>query len=274
MYKTLRTGKTLLIFKRPAVMGILNITPDSFYEGSRTLHEKQWLEQAEKMCSEGAAFIDVGGYSTRPGAGETAEEVEISRVIPAIKSLKNNFPQACISVDTFRYKVAKAAIEEGAVLINDVQGTDENMAGLAAKNKIPIVCMHSRGTPQTMNSLTRYEDVVGEVINFFHQKISRLRTQGVEELVLDPGFGFAKNSEQNFLLLKNLERFQLFDYPVMVGLSRKSMIWKTLQQSPQEALNGTSVLNTVALLKGASILRVHDVKEAVQAVQLLESLIR
>lgn len=237
------------------------------------MSEKQWLRQAENMLKEGAAFLDVGGCSTRPGANDVSEEQEMSRVIPAIQSLKQHFPKAYLSVDTFRSKVAQAAVDEGATMINDVLGGDENMIEVVVKNKIPFVCMHSRGTPQTMSSLTDYKDVLEEVMNYFHQKISWLRERGVVDVVIDPGLGFAKNREQNFLLLKNLERFQLFDCPVMVGLSRKSMIWKTLQQSPEDALNGTTVLNTVALLKGASILRVHDVKEAIEAVSLIENLL-
>lgn len=273
LYKTPRGGKSSLEINRPLVMGILNITPDSFYGGSRAMSEKQWLRQAENMLKEGAAFLDVGGCSTRPGANDVSEEQEMSRVIPAIQSLKQHFPKAYLSVDTFRSKVAQAAVDEGATMINDVLGGDENMIEVVVKNKIPFVCMHSRGTPQTMSSLTDYKDVLEEVMNYFHQKISWLRERGVVDVVIDPGLGFAKNREQNFLLLKNLERFQLFDCPVMVGLSRKSMIWKTLQQSPEDALNGTTVLNTVALLKGASILRVHDVKEAIEAVSLIENLL-
>jgi len=236
LYKTLRLGKIVLVIDRPLVMGILNITPDSFYDGSRAMSEKRWLAQAENMLKEGATFIDVGGCSTRPGAAEAPEEQEMSRVIPAIQSLKKNFPDAHLSVDTFRSQVAQAAVEEGAEMINDVSGGNESMIETAAKHKIPYVCTHSRGNPQTMSSLTDYEDVTEEVMNFFCQKISWLRERGVTDAVIDPGFGFAKTTEQNFLLLQNLERFQLFGCPVMAGISRKSMIWKTLQQEPAYSL--------------------------------------
>jgi dihydropteroate synthase len=259
----------------PKVMGILNITPDSFYEKSRLATEKDILGQAERMLVEGAAMLDIGGYSTRPGAADVSEEIEQDRVVKAVRSVIKHFPQAIVSVDSFRSKVAKAAVDEGACIINDVSGgtLDSLMFETVAELQVPYILMHMRGSPQTMNSLTHYNNLVGEVLDFFHPRVSALRALGVKDVVVDPGIGFAKKVEQNFSLLNHLEHFKILGKPMVVGLSRKSLIWRTLNGTPEESLNGTTALNMAALLKGVSILRVHDVKEAVETVRLYSSLI-
>lgn len=269
--KTLNLRGRLVDLSEPKVMGILNSTPDSFYAGSRLGTEKDMLSMAEKMLTEGATFLDVGGYSSRPGATDISEEEESQRVIPAIRSIVKEFPTALISVDTFRSTVANAAIHEGASLVNDISGgtLDAKIITTVAALKVPYVLMHMRGTPQTMNSLTNYNNLVREVIDFFHQQIAVLKEAGVVDIVLDPGFGFGKTREQNFELLHTLDHFSLLGKPILVGLSRKSMIWKTLDTTAEFALNGTTALNSLALLKGASILRVHDVKEAVETIKLI-----
>lgn len=251
-------------------MGILNITPDSFYSDSRVQSEKEILTTAEKMLVAGATILDVGGYSSRPGAKDISETEEIQRVSHAVKAILNEFPQALISVDTFRSSVAKAAIHEGACMINDISGgsLDPKMFEVVAALKVPYILMHMQGTPQTMASLTNYNNLVKDILDYFHQKIDILHQLGVKDLVLDPGFGFAKTVEQNFSLLNHLDYFKLFGAPLLVGLSRKSMIWKTLDITAADALNGTTALHAIALLKGASILRVHDVKEAVETIKL------
>ncbi|GAA4465284.1 dihydropteroate synthase [Nibrella saemangeumensis] len=251
-------------------MGILNITPDSFYSGSRVGAE-QVVEMAERMLAEGATFLDVGGYSTRPGAAELSADEEADRVLPVIEAILANFPEALISVDTYRASVAQQAVTAGACLVNDVSGgrLDPAMFQTVADLGVPYVLMHMRGTPQTMAQLTQYQDVVTDVIDELQTPLAALRGLGLKDIILDPGFGFAKTPAQNFQLLNQLDAFQVFDEPLLVGLSRKSTIWRTLSITPEEALNGTTVLNTVALLKGAAILRVHDVKEAVEAVQLM-----
>jgi len=255
-------------------MGILNVTPDSFYEGSRFLNAEAQLSQVEKMLTEGADFIDIGGYSTRSGAGTLSPEEEMSRVIPVIQSITKEFPEAVISIDTFRAAVARKAVEAGASLINDISGgeQDEKMGETAAELNVPYIFMHMRGTPQTMQQLTQYENLVIEVIQYFQAKIRKLHQQGVKDIVVDPGFGFAKTPAQSFELLNKLDRFHILNKPILVGLSRKSMIWKTLQGTPERALNGTTCLNTIALLKGASLLRVHDVREAKETIQLVNQL--
>jgi dihydropteroate synthase len=252
------------------VMGILNVTPDSFYEGSRVVTEHDIVRKAERMLQEGASMLDVGGYSTRPGAQEVPEEEELERVKRAIRLLLRTFPKALISVDTFRSKVAKAAVEEGASIINDVSGgtLDAQMFKTVAELQVPYILMHMRGTPKTMSSLTNYNNLIGEILAYFHEKIFALQSLGVKDILVDPGFGFAKTVEQNFTLLNSLNHLKILGKPLLVGLSRKSMVWKTLSVTPEEALNGTTVLHTLALTKGASVLRVHDVKEAVQAVKL------
>lgn len=255
-------------------MGILNVTPDSFYEGSRINTDAAILKKASQMLEEGATILDIGGYSTRPNADDISIEEEINRVIPSIISIKKEFPNAIISVDTFRSKVAKEAVHAGADVINDVSGgnLDSQMFETVASLKVPYILMHMRGTPQTMQKMTEYENIIAEMMTYFHNRIMTLKNYGVEEIILDLGFGFAKTIDQNYFLLKNLAIFEQLELPILAGLSRKSMIYKRLAIPVSEALNGTTVLNTIALQNGAKILRVHDVKETIQTIQLLKNL--
>lgn len=258
----------------PRVMGIINITPDSFYTGSRKQQLSEVLKHAEKMLDEGADFLDVGGYSSRPGAEDISAEEEISRVAEPVGALVREFPDTPVSIDTFRSPVAKAAMDQGAALINDISGgdLDDEMMAVAGIWKVPYIAMHMRGTPRTMKQLTGYNDLVREVILSFAQKLERAKAAGIHDVIFDPGFGFAKTIDQNFYLLKHVDYLRSLGRPVLVGISRKSFIYKTLNTVSDHALNGTTVLNTVALLKGASILRVHDVREAVEIVRLLNQL--
>ncbi len=280
MYKHNDTGMTitckgkLIDFETPKVMGILNITPDSFYDESRNTSPDILLKKAEVMLEEGATFLDVGGYSSRPGAEDISPDEELKRVLPAIEILLKNFPDALISVDTFRSKVAERSIQAGAALINDISAgnLDLEMMQVIARHQVPYIMMHMRGTPQTMKDLNSYEDLTQEVLFYFSEKIKAARTLGINDLIIDPGFGFSKNIAQNFELLSRLELFEILELPVLAGLSRKSTIYKTLNCTPGEALNGTTVLNTLALTKGADILRVHDVKEAMETVKLTAQL--
>ncbi|HLL95739.1 MAG TPA: dihydropteroate synthase [Spirosoma sp.] len=272
--KTLNCRGRLVDLTVPAVMGIVNVTPDSFFTGSRIALDNA-VETAQKMLSAGATLLDVGGYSTRPGAADVQPAEEVDRVVPVIEAILTSFPQALISIDTFRASVARQAVGAGACLINDVSGgtLDPAMfATVAELPGVPYVLMHLRGTPQTMQSLATYSNVVTEVIDELAGQLTKLRAMGIHDILLDPGFGFAKTPAQNFELLSRLEAFRLFDNPILVGLSRKTTIWKTLGITADEALNGTSVLNTVALFKGVSVLRVHDVREAVEAVKLTQQL--
>lgn len=268
--KTLNVGGRLIHFDTPKIMGILNITPDSFFDGGKYEDEVAILSHVEKMVRDGVDFIDVGGYSSRPGAEDLTIEEEIKRTIPVIKLIKSSFPGCILSIDTFRTEVARQAIEEGVMMVNDISGgsLDEGMFALIAKHQVPYILMHMKGTPQTMKSMATYENLVKEITDYFHPRLHQLQQLGVADVLVDPGFGFAKTIEQNFELLKNLDTLKILDRPMVVGLSRKSMIWKTLKTGPENALNGTTVLNTIALLKGASILRIHDVKEAVEVVKL------
>ena len=272
--KSLRMKGRLIDLSEPRVMGILNITPDSFYDGGKFTEESTILKQAEKMMNEGATFIDVGGYSSRPGAADTSEEEEKKRTLPAIEAIAKRFPESTITIDTFRSTVARLAVEAGASMINDISGgsLDKKMFDVVATLQVPYILMHMQGSPQTMTTLTNYENLLKDVVDYFHQKIHALHTSGVKDIIIDPGFGFAKTIEQNFELLKKLDYLKVLEKPVLVGLSRKSSIWKTLAIKPEDALNGTTSLNTVALLRGASILRVHDVKEAVEVVKLIKAL--
>ena len=251
-------------------MGILNITPDSFYKNSRT-NITNLVEKARLMINDGADFLDIGGYSSRPGAIDISEEDELMRVMPAIELLMREFPDTLISIDTFRSKVAKEAVEAGASLINDITGGDgdDQMFKTVSDLKVPYILMHMRGTPQNMQSKTKYDDLLGEMIYYFSKRINELTEHGVNDIILDPGFGFAKTIEQNYYLLDHLHDLSVLKLPVMVGLSRKSLIWKTLNINPEEALNGTTVLNTIALLNNAKILRVHDVKQAKELINLV-----
>ena len=255
-------------------MGVLNITPDSFYDGGRYLSDVAFLGQSERMLREGADFLDVGGYSSRPGAAEISVDEELHRILPVISAIAKNFPGTIISVDTFRSAVAEAALETGASMVNDISGgaLDAEMFQTVSRFKVPYILMHMRGNPQTMSSETQYTNVVREMIDYFHDKIHSLRLFAVKDIIIDPGFGFSKTVAQNFNVLQNLEKFSILGKPVLVGLSRKSMIWKTLETEPTAALNGTTALNTLALLKGADILRVHDVKQAREVVKLFTSL--
>jgi dihydropteroate synthase len=271
---TLTVRGKLIDLQTPAVMGILNITPDSFFEGSRFTTEAELLKQTEKMLAAGATFIDLGGYSSRPGAQDISVEEELSRVLPAIQKIVKKFPEAIISIDTFRAEVARQSVLEGASLINDISAgeLDIKMFETVAALKVPYIAMHMRGTPQSMKNLTTYNNLILEVMDYFMHKINALKKLGITDIILDPGFGFAKTAEQSFELLANLSYFKNLNRPILAGLSRKSMIWKTLDIKPEDALPGTTALNMTALLKGASILRVHDVQEAVQAVKLFKKL--
>lgn len=255
-------------------MGIINVTPDSFYDGGKTFSEEEILNQATKMLNDGATFLDIGGYSTRPGAEEVPDEEEIRRVIFGIEIILKHYPDALISVDTFKSKVAKATVHAGAAMINDVSGgtLDPKMFETVAALKVPYILMHMRGTPKTMTQLTDYQNVTLEVLKYFSERIALARAKGINDIIADPGFGFAKTPAHGFELLNNLELFKNLEIPLLIGISRKSMIYKTLETTADKALNGTTTLNTMALLKGASVLRVHDVKEAVECVQLFQNL--
>ena len=268
---TINCKGNLIDLSTPKIMGILNITPDSFYSGSRNKADDSLLKNAELMLKEGATFIDIGGYSTRPEAEDIILTEELDRVLPAVELLLKNFPEILISIDTFRSEVAEACIERGAAMVNDISAghLDENMLGLIAKHQVPYIMMHMRGTPQTMKDLNDYDDMTQEILFYFSERIKAARSLGINDLIIDPGFGFSKNIAQNFELLSKLEIFEMLSLPLLAGLSRKSTIYKSLGCEPVDALNGTTVLNTVALLKGASILRVHDVKEAMEAVKLI-----
>lgn len=268
--KTVNVGGRLVDLSTPLVMGIVNFTPDSFYSDSRVGSEQAVLEKVGKMIEEGAAIIDVGGYSTRPGAAEVGAQEESDRVLSVIEPVKKYFPDIIISVDTFRSQVAEDAVKAGGHIINDVSGgtLDEQMFDTVAALRVPYILMHMRGTPETMNQLTDYNNLVVDIVRELKSSIDVLRQKGVADIWVDPGFGFAKTIEQNFSLLKDLQEFEQLGYPVLVGLSRKATIYKTLNILPEQALNGTTVLNTLALERGASILRVHDVKEAVEVVKL------
>jgi dihydropteroate synthase len=272
---TINCKGSLIDLSQPKVMGILNVTPNSFYDGGKYADEKAVLQQAEKMLTDGATFIDVGAYSSKPNAPFVSEEEELHRLIPVVTFLDKEFPEIILSIDTFRSKVASASVEVGAALINDISAgnLDVEMMETVAKLQVPYLMMHLRGTPQTMQSLTQYDDIVKEITLYFAQKISQARSLGINDLIIDPGYGFAKTREQNFEVLRKSELFQNLGVPVLAGLSRKSMIYKTLNTTANEALNGTTVLNTIALTKGAAILRVHDVKEASETIKLWEALV-
>jgi dihydropteroate synthase len=273
MYSINCKGK-LIDLSVPKVMGILNITPDSFFDGGKYENETAILHQVEKMLSEGATFIDIGAYSSRPGAKHISELEELNRIIPIIKLLAKKFPEILISVDTFRSEVVKQCILEGAALINDISAgnMDNKMFKTVAKLQIPYILMHMQGTPQNMQSNPTYDIIVKDLIFYFSKKIQELRLLGLNDLIIDVGFGFGKTIAHNYQLLNKLELFQSLEVPSLVGLSRKSMLYKILETSPAEALNATTSANTIALLKGANILRVHDVKEAVEAVKIVTQL--
>ena len=270
--KTLNIRGNLVDLSTPRVMGILNVTPDSFYDGGRYFqNEQRVLQQAEKMLSEGATFLDIGGYSSRPGAEEVSVEEEKRRVVENVALVTKHFPEAYVSVDTFRAEVAHEAVAAGAGMVNDISGgeLDQQMFDTIAELQVPYILMHMRGTPQTMQGFITYENLVVDVLDDLQKKMARLRELKVKDIIVDPGFGFAKTIDQNYTLLKNLSVFLTLRAPLLVGLSRKSMIYRRLNIDVEAAGNGTTVLNTLALMKGAGILRVHDVKEAVEAIKLV-----
>lgn len=273
--KTLNMKGTLLSLDTPAVMGILNITPDSFYADSRKQTEAAIEERIQSIMSEGAQIIDVGGYSSRPDAAEVSPEEEMERLAFALKILNTHYPEAIVSVDTFRAAIARKCVEEyNVAVINDISGgeLDEEMFATVAALKVPYIMMHMRGTPQTMQQHTAYTDMVEEIMLYFASKIRQLHLLGVNDIILDPGFGFSKTVDQNYQLMSHLREFEAFDLPLLAGVSRKSMIYRFLGGGPADSLNGTTVLNTFALMNGADILRVHDVKAAVEAVKIITKL--
>jgi dihydropteroate synthase len=269
---TLNCKGKLLVIDKPLVMGIINITSDSFYEGSRSQTVESILSQATKMIGEGADIIDIGGQSTRPGSERISVKEELQRVLSAIETILKNFPETIISVDTYQAIVAEECVRSGAAIINDISAgnMDSDMIPTVAKLQVPYICMHMKGTPQDMQEHPSYENVTKEVLDFFIQKTDECRRAGINDVIIDPGFGFGKTISHNFTLLKELSAFKMLEKPIMAGLSRKSTIYKTLGINTNEALNGTTVLNTLALQNGANILRVHDVKEAKEVIKLYE----
>ena len=267
---TINCKGQLIDLLSPKVMGILNITPDSFYDGGKFISDKDILSQTEKMLIEGGTFIDVGGQSSKPNAAVVTVDEELKRAVSAVDLISKNFPEAIISIDTFNSKVAAICVEHGAAIINDISAgsLDDAMFETVAKFQVPYIMMHMRGNPQTMQKQTNYNDLVKDILFYFSQKVAKARSFGINDLIIDPGFGFAKTTEQNFELMQKLELFQILELPLLIGISRKGMIYKTLQVAVEDALNGTSILNTIALTKRANILRVHDVKEAMQCVKL------
>lgn len=265
---------SLIDLSEPQVMGILNRTPDSFYAQSRSRSQDELLRQAETHLESGALFLDLGGYSSRPGAQDISAEEEIIRVVPAIEMLSSRFPEAILSVDTFRSSVARKSLEAGAHMINDISGghLDPEIWKVVREHQVPYIAMHMRGTPQSMNDLTDYEDLWKEILFYFSQIRAKASEMGLNDLIIDPGFGFAKTREQNFELLNHLELFHTLEAPLLIGISRKSMIYKTLKTSAEQALNGSTALHAIALYKGAHILRTHDVAETAECIQLLKEL--
>ena len=271
---TINCKGNLIDVSSPKVMGILNITPDSFYDGGKYKNESDILFQTEKMLLEGATFIDVGAYSSRPGAAHISENEELNRMIPVVDLLINHFPEIIISVDTFRSKIAKETIENGSAMINDISGgkMDEKMFQTIADLQVPYILMHMLGTPQNMQQNPVYEDVTKEIISFFAAQIYKLHQLKVNDIIIDVGFGFGKTMQHNYEILNNLSLFKILDAPILAGISRKSMLYKPLKINAYEALNATTVANTIALLNGANILRVHDVKEAMEAIKIVNQL--
>ncbi|WP_027138801.1 dihydropteroate synthase [Gaetbulibacter saemankumensis] len=273
---TINCKGNLIDLTSAKVMGILNITPDSFYDGGKHKDETQILKHVETMLLDGATFIDVGAYSSRPNAKHVSEDTELKRILPITELLLKEFPEILLSIDTFRSKIAEKTIEAGAAVINDISAgkLDTNMLPTVAKLRVPYIMMHMVGTPQNMQQHVSYNDLLKDIIYYFSERIATAKQLGIIDMIIDPGFGFSKTIKQNYQLLNRMELLNMIDKPILAGISRKSMIHKTLNSSPEEALNGTSVLNTIALQKGACILRVHDVKEAMECVKLLEALNR
>ena len=270
---TLNCKGRLLVVDKPVVMGIINITPDSFYAGSQKASVDEALQVAENMLDDGAAVLDIGGQSTRPGSVRISAGEEIDRTLPVIEAIHKNFPQAFVSVDTYSSAVAGHAVAAGACIVNDISGgtMDEDMLSTVGGLHVPYICMHIKGTPETMQKNPTYENVTREVLDFFIPQLEKCRLQNIHDVIIDPGFGFGKTARHNFQLLKDLASFKMLGKPILAGLSRKATIYKTLDITAEEALNGTTVLNTIALLNGANLLRVHDVKEAMQAIELVEA---
>ncbi len=270
MKMTINCKGHLIDLSIPKVMGILNVTPNSFFDGGKYKNESEILSQVSKMLNAGATFIDIGAYSSKPNADFVSEEEELQRMVPIVNLILENYPDTLISIDTFRSKVAQVCIENGAAIINDISAGngDEKMLETIAKFNVPYIMMHMQGTSKTMQTLTNYDNIVKEMLFYFSEKVAQARCLGINDLILDPGFGFAKTLEQNYEILQKMELFNILDLPLLVGFSRKSMIYKTLNSNAEAALNGTTVLNTLALTKGAKILRVHDVKEAMECVTL------
>lgn len=273
---TINCKGELVDLSSPKIMGILNITPNSFYDGGKYKSDAAFLKHADEMIAQGADFIDVGAYSSKPSAEFVSEQEEIQRIVPIVAMLQKEFPTTHLSIDTFRAAVAKATVEAGAAIVNDIAAghLDEAMLETVGQLQVPYIMMHMRGTPQTMQSLTVYSDLVKEVKLYFAERVAKAREHKINDIILDPGFGFAKTLDQNYELMAKMELLSSFDLPLLVGISRKSMIYKLLDITAQEALNGTTVLNTIALQKGANILRVHDVKEAVQTREILKQIIK
>ena len=270
---TWNCGGRLKIVDKPLIMGIINVTPDSFFDGNATLTTEDFVQKAKQMIEDGADILDIGGQSTRPGSDRIAADEEIKRVLPVLEAIKRNFPDILISIDTYHSAVAAAAVAAGAAIVNDISAgeMDSQMMTTVAGLQVPYILMHLRGTPETMQTMTNYDNLVLNITDYFTVKIDACRKAGIKDIILDPGFGFAKTIAQNFELLKKLDLFNFYGLPILVGLSRKSTIYKSLDITPAEALNGTTVMNTIALLNGANILRVHDVKEAKEVVSLLSA---
>lgn len=271
---TINCKGELIDLTMPKVMGILNLTPDSFFDGGAYKDEASILNQVEYMLNHGATFIDMGAYSSRPGAEHVNEDEELKRMLPVIELILKKFPDTLISVDTFRSRVAAESLERGAAIINDISAgnLDEEMFKTVAQHQVPYIMMHLKGTPQSMQKEATYTDLIKDLRHYFSEKVQEATSQKINDIIIDPGFGFAKTTEQNYTLLNHLDLFKTFGLPLLIGLSRKSMIYKVLDSNPKEALNGTTALHTIALLKGANILRAHDVKEAMECVKLVSAL--
>ena len=269
---TVNAGGKLIDLSKPKVMGIINLTPDSFYAGSRKLGTEAALQQAEKMLNDGADFLDLGAYSSRPGADDISAQEETDRLLPVVEAIVSRYPDAVLSIDTFRAGVAEAAIKTGAHIINDISGgqLDADMFATVARLQVPYILMHMKGNPKTMNQLAVYDDVFAEVYDYFADKYYQLKQLGAHDVIIDPGFGFAKKPEHSYALMSRLQDLNMLQLPILVGVSRKKMIYSLLGIDASGALNGTTALNTIALTKGANVLRVHDVKEAVEAVKIWE----
>lgn len=271
---TINCKGSLIDLSSPKVMGILNVTPNSFYDGGKYSNEALIVGQVEKMLNEGATFIDVGAYSSKPNAEFVSEQEEIDRMGATVQLIMQHFPDCLLSIDTFRSAVAREAVNLGGAIINDIAAgnLDDKMMVTVAQLQVPYIMMHMRGTPQTMQSQTQYDDIVKEMLFYFSEKVAVARNLGINDILIDPGFGFSKTTRQNFEVLKKMELFQILELPILAGLSRKSMVYKSLDISVNEALNGTTALNMMALTKGASIVRVHDVKEAVECIKLYNAM--